>query len=224
MFERYAIYCSFDGELARRGASWLGHDLATGAGCAHPSLPGVDLDAACRRPRLYGFHATIKAPFRLALGMEVAALQSAFAEFCKTRKVAEADGLQLTQIGRFLALTLQGDQAPVKALAADVVRTFDSFRAPLTAQEIAGRNPARLNEAQRSHLMRWGYPHVMEAFQFHATLTGPLKDTIRPSVAAAAEAYFSTHLPRPFRIDALSLVGQNAAGTFKEISTLPLSA
>ena len=40
--------------------------------------------------------------------------------------------------------------------------------------ELARRNPDRLPPKQRVLLSRWGYPHVMEAFRFHMTLTDRL--------------------------------------------------
>ncbi|MEP5152963.1 DUF1045 domain-containing protein [Planktotalea sp.] len=223
MFERYAIYYAADGDLAQRGAAWLGYDLAIGAPVAHPNFAGLDLHAATQRPRGYGFHATIKAPFRLSEESNEHALEAAFATFCASQKPAASDALRLSQIGRFLALTLEGDQSHIKDLAAQAVRAFDSFRAPLSEQEIARRKPERLSEAQRRNLMRWGYPHVMDEFQFHMTLTGPLKDNIREAVKTAAGTFFEPALPRPFVIDTLTLAGQNEQSNFEKILTLPLT-
>ncbi|WP_223252672.1 DUF1045 domain-containing protein [Paracoccus mutanolyticus] len=69
-FRRYAIYHLPEGALGRMGTAWLGWDPRRGSPAARPvvrALPG-DAEALTRAPRPYGFHATLKAPFRLAAG------------------------------------------------------------------------------------------------------------------------------------------------------------
>lgn len=217
MFERFAVYITFDGLLGKRGADWLGWDISAGLAALRPRFDGIDLEQVTARPHPYGFHATIKAPFRLATGHSEEQLRAAFVAMCADLKPARSEGLHLSRIGRFLALTLNGDDSGIKVLAANVVQTLDPFRAPLTKQEIARRNPARLSDIQRANLMEWGYPHVMENFQFHATLTGPLKAATAAPVLAAAEQHFSPVLPAPIHIAHLTLAGQKSDGMFHEI-------
>src|SRR5258705_245751 len=82
-------------------------------------------------PRRYGFHATIKAPFRLAANHSLAELDAALADFCRSAKAPVAPTLCLRTIGSFFVLTPPPEAAGVAALAAAVVTSFDSFRAPL---------------------------------------------------------------------------------------------
>ena len=71
---RYAIYHAPPaGEFARRAAGWLGWDAERGQVAAHPDL-GLPAGEMTAEPRRYGFHATIKPPFRLREGQTVGAI------------------------------------------------------------------------------------------------------------------------------------------------------
>ncbi len=223
MFERYAVFVTFDGAFGARGADWLGHDIASGQSVQQLECDTINLRAATQRPRRYGFHATIKAPFYLAEGRRETELVAGFEAHCRASKIAQSDGLKLSRSGRFLALTLQGESGAVNALAEHTVKSLDVFRAPLSDADIARRNPARLSESQRANLMRWGYPRVGEDFQFHVTLTGPMKGAEFEAAHLAAEQVFTPILPNPFVISHLTLVGQKADGSFQEIQRLPLA-
>ncbi|MEL6600002.1 MAG: DUF1045 domain-containing protein, partial [Pseudomonadota bacterium] len=118
MFDRYAVYFTPGGDLARVGAAWLGWDLSTGATVPHPDVPGIDVEAATRTPRKYGLHATIKPPFRLAEGRTVEGLAKDLEAFCRAQPPVTFEGLALSRLGRFLALLPEGDQTHLSALAA----------------------------------------------------------------------------------------------------------
>ena len=68
MFARYAIYYTPapDTALAEFGADWLGWDSATGLKRQQRAFEGADIGAITKQPRKYGFHGTLKPPFRLA--------------------------------------------------------------------------------------------------------------------------------------------------------------
>lgn len=216
-FQRYAIYATPEGALAQAGAGWLGWDIHTGTGVAHPD--GLDLAAVTARPRRYGLHATIKPPLRLAAGRDANGLTEAAREIAATLSPVTLEGLQVAQLGRFLALRPVGPTAALDAMAARVVRDIDGFRAPASQEELERRR-GRLSPRQEENLTRWGYPHVMEDFRFHITLTGPLSE---PDVLRArAEAYFAPVLPRPFAITNLTLVGEDPEGFFHAVERLPL--
>lgn len=220
-FARYGIYYTATGDLAARGAAWLGWDCFAGAICAQPKLDGVDLSALTERPRRYGFHATLKAPFALAQGCHEADLIAAAEGFGAGHAAAQAGGLEVTRLGRWLALTLVRPEQGVSELAAQIVETFDPFRAPLSPADLAKRRGRRLTEAQERNLTRWGYPHVFESFRFHMTLSAPSAEveTLKP----LAEQHFADVLPRPFLLDAITVVGEDAAGRFHQIARVPLS-
>lgn len=217
-FARYGIYFTpRPGGFASAGASWLGWDIA--AGCARKS-PEPELT---QRPRKYGFHATMKPPFSLAKGQEVDGLRNGLAELCADQRPVPIDGLEITRIGSFLAFTARGDSSGLAALAARVVRDLDHFRAPPSEAELERRRQAELTPEQEKNLARWGYPHVMESFRFHMTLTGPLPRQFRERVVARASLHFAKSVPEPFVVDSLTLVGESDSKFFHEIARFRLS-
>ena len=226
-YRRYAIYYAPEpGPLADFGAAWLGWDPARGAPVAHPAIDGLPAPVAelTETPRKYGFHGTVKPPFRLAEGTDAAALHAAAQDLCAARAPVRLAGLRLSRLGRFLALTPEGDAGALAALAGTVVRDLDSFRAPLTEAEIARRRPDRLSPAQRDLLDTWGYPYVFEEFRFHLTLTGPLPDdATAAAVEAALAPVLAPILPRPFTIASLCLFGEDADGRFHLLHRYALS-
>ncbi|MFG6531184.1 MULTISPECIES: DUF1045 domain-containing protein [unclassified Sulfitobacter] len=222
-FDRYAIYYTPKGALAEAGAAWLGWDLARGRAVAHPEVTGLDVAALTETPRKYGLHATIKPPFVLAEGASADGVLTEFKTLCKRLAPVTLDGLALTPLGRFLALTPAGDTAALNAMAAEVVRGLDTFRAPPTEADLARRRQANLTPVQEANLSQWGYPYVMEAFRFHITLTGKLPKGDLPQVTAALAPYITPHLPRPFVLNSLTLVGQAEDGMFHEVHRAALS-
>lgn len=218
--KRYAIYYAPPpGGFAQAGAAWLGWDAAAGQPVEQPDPA---LEAVTVAPRKYGFHGTVKPPFRLAEGQSFAALHAAVATLATRLGPVTLPGLRLRDLDGFLALTPEGDQAPLQALAAEVVTTLEPFRAPLTAAEIAKRRPERLTPRQRALLDAYGYPFVLEEFRFHLTLSDRLPDP--QPLAAQAGAHFAPHLPRPFTVGALCLFGEAADGRFHLMARHPLTA
>ncbi|TMV36066.1 DUF1045 domain-containing protein, partial [Thioclava sp. BHET1] len=79
-FSRYAVYYAPPaGPLADFGAGWLGWDPVAGLPRAHPAVAGLPCPVAelTATPRKYGFHGTLKPPFRLAPGTEAGGLIAA---------------------------------------------------------------------------------------------------------------------------------------------------
>lgn len=216
-FRRFAIYYAPpEGSFARQAAEWLGWDPATGAALPHPDWPGlptavVDLTA---EPRKYGFHGTLRAPFRPADGLTEAELRRGLDMLASTLVSVEMPGLQLINFDGFLALVPAGDASALAALAEEVVRGTNGWRAPLSEAEIARRRPERLTRRQQDHLARWGYPYVMEDFQFHLTLTGRLDAEAAQATQGVLAEHFAPLLPRPFRIADLCLFGEAMDGRF----------
>ncbi|MEN9060138.1 DUF1045 domain-containing protein [Ponticoccus litoralis] len=170
-YARFAVYyLPPEGALSSFGARWLGWDVLTGRAAPHWPEPG--LEAVTQTPRKYGFHATLKPPFRLAEGQTPEALDKAVAAMAARCAPAPAEGLEVARLGSFLALVPQGDTAQIARIAATCVEALDEFRAPATEAELARRRAARLTPEQEALLSRWGYPYVMQAFRFHMTLTG----------------------------------------------------
>ncbi len=219
-FNRYAVYYSPEqGALTEFCAGWLGWDALRGRPVPHPGHSGLTRPLAdiTQTPRKYGFHATIKPPFRLAEGTTEPELISAFDQLTREMKTVRLDGLELKNIGRFLALSALGDTSALSELAASYVRSLDRFRAPLTEEELARRNPDRLRPILRDLLMQWGYPYVMEAFKFHMTLTGRLSKEDIEATANVMRPLLEQLLPSPFIIDSMCLFGEAEDGNFRLI-------
>ncbi|QOG05262.1 DUF1045 domain-containing protein [Aureimonas sp. OT7] len=201
---RAALYYTpaADSPLTLAAAEWLGRNPYTGG----PSrAPDVGIDPTVAAPARYGFHATIKAPFRLAAGRDLGMLANALADFASGRAAFPLPPLEVKAMpGGFLALVPAAADAALDALATDTVRHFDPFRAPMTEDERQKRLPGRLTERQRTNLDRFGYPHVLDDFHFHMTLTGPLGAESTP-LLMHLKRRFAPFLRDRLTFDALAL-------------------
>lgn len=216
-YKRFAVYFAPDaGPFAERAAAWLGREAKDACDVAHPDL-GVPLAEITKTPRKYAFHATVKPPFRLASGRTASGLHLDMGLLARRLEPVVLEGLELSQIAGFLALTPVGDNAAVNAMAAEVVAALDHLRAPSSAAEIAKRKPESLTHRQRHLLGEWGYPYVMEEFRFHMTLTDRLPPDLGPAYRQAAEGWFAPVLPKPLTIDSLCLFGEREDGAFELI-------
>jgi hypothetical protein len=226
---RYAIYFvpAADTALYRFGATALGYDCFTGADI--PTFDTLPVDAGVWReltcePRRYGFHATLKAPFHLAVGRTEAELIGAFAEFAWTIDIAPRIGPAVHLFQRFAAIVPATACAELGCLAASCVTYFDGYNAPLTDIDRDRRLAAHLTARQIAYVERWGYPYVFEEFRFHMTLTGALS----PDRQARILAYLRDWLlrcqgERPILIDRLALSRQDSPGArFVVVTHAPL--
>jgi putative phosphonate metabolism protein len=227
-FPRYAIYYAPQrgSVLARFGAELLGYDAWSGESLPFPDSVAemvADWREMTRDPRKYGFHATLKAPFALAPGRTEAELAAACAAFAGEPRSIPSFRPVVDSISGFLAVIPVARSHPLEQLAADCVTAFDCFRAALTAQDRARRNPEKLTERQREHLDRWGYPYVMEEFRFHMTLTGRLEATRRARVLSMLRGRFAAHGIDSLSADRIALFRQDAADMrFRIVGDWPL--
>lgn len=220
-YARFAIYyLPPAGPLADFGATWLGWDVVTGRDVAQFDLPG--LHDVTMTPRKYGFHGTLKAPFRLKVGQTLGGLDHRLAAMAGSLMPAVCDGLQLTPLGRFLALTPQGQMDGLQRVAEACVRALDDFRAPAEEAELARRRKVGLTDRQETLLGRWGYPYVFEEFRFHLTLTGRLIEEETAFWTQAVEQYLPP-LPAPFVMDQIALCGERSDGRFELIHRYTLA-
>lgn len=232
MSSRYAIYLAPppDSPLWRFGSRALGRDAATGE-----SLEGFAPDgdspqawaAVAEEPRRYGFHATLKAPFRLREGRTRAELVAALAALAKDVRAFDLGPLRVSTLRPeggdvgFVALTPAAPSPDLTSLEARVLRDLDPFRAPPTEADIARRRPDLLSPRQRDHLDAWGYPYVLEEFRLHFTLSGAV--AAPEALAAKLALEFARAAPDPgFRVDALVLFEQADGAPFRIAERFPL--
>lgn len=224
-FTRYAIYYTpAESPFAQFGASWLGWDAVAGKACAHPDvgpLPVVHSEIT-KRPRKYGFHATLKPPFPLAEGMSEDELRQATEDLSRKFNKVSLKGLQLSRMGRTLALMPTGHLEDLTHMASELVQKLDRFRRPPSEEELARRRKPNLSARHLELLERWGYPYVLDEFRFHMTLSGPLPAKHLDEIEAVLSAAIEPHLPQPFIINDISLVGERPDGMFQLIDMFSL--
>jgi len=206
---RAAIYWApeLNDPLHAAGSSWLGRDAETAATLRQP-LDGL---ADCTAdPRGYGLHATLKPPFRLK-GRYQDFIADA-ADWAAAQAPFDLPPLCVKDLKGFLALRESLPCPALHALADSAVEALDHHRAAPTEAELERRRKAGLSPAQEALLVRWGYPYVMEQWQFHVTLTRRLSSEEGERIRPAAEAHFAGIAQLPRRIGAVCIFTQAAPG------------
>lgn len=214
---RYALYFSpaADHPLTKTASRWLGRDAFTGEAFSTPEVDGIspeEVHALTADPRRYAFHATLKAPFELAESRSEAELNAAFEQFAATTQAFDIPNVIVGQLGRFFALVPDQVYPELQDFAARIVEEFEPFRAPLSDADIARRKPDTLSPEHRANLMRWGYPHVMDEFRFHMTLSGQVPPEQTPAMRAVLEPRFAEFTHKPLSIDGIALFVEPARG------------
>lgn len=215
---RYAVYFAPDESDPWWGAGsrWLGRCARTGGTLVQPQVDGIppeQLAQLTEAPRRYGWHATLKAPFMLATGCSLPDLQRELGVVASQHRAFALPPLKVRRMGDFLALGIDGDDSAVQHIGAHCVTALHALAAPLPPSEVVRRRGKRLTERQEAMLQAWGYPHVLDQFRFHMSLTGSLR-AVEPlqvdALFTGAVRQFSG-LP-PARFDALDLFVETAPG------------
>jgi putative phosphonate metabolism protein len=209
---RYAIYYAPDPETLFHalGTSWLGRNAWAGEAVTQPAI-GTIADLTTE-PRRYGFHATLKAPFQLARTKNRKDLLLFAEEFAGRHAPVMLPRLRLAILDGFLALIPDAETDRLHELAACCVMDFDGFRGPLNQEEIARRTRSGLNLRQNRLLLNWGYPHVLDQFRFHMTLTNKLGPADMARLKAEAEMHFAPVIGVPLLLDAITIFSEATAG------------
>jgi putative phosphonate metabolism protein len=226
---RYAVYFTPDAksDLWRFGSRIIGHDAYLGSDIPHTVPSGFDMANWARlteEPRRYGFHATLKAPFHLAVGKSELDFCAAVEAFARETPVVGLGPLAVRVTSGFAALYNDGPAEEVSNLASQIVKNLEPFRAPLSDYDRKRRLSASLTEKQKQYLEAFGYPYVLDQFRFHMTLTGRLSVEARqPVELALAAAWSALQMREPTTIDALSVLRQDGRDErFRVIARLPL--
>ena len=224
---RYAVYYAppRDSVLWQFGIAWLGRDPETGRVLDPPPVPDLPPSAIAEltaAPARYGFHATLKAPFRPAPGATHDAIEAAAAGVASATACFTVDPPTIIELDGFLAIGYDQTPAPLARLAEQCVRLFDRFRAPLTASE-RQRRAEGLTDRQKQLFDAWGYPYVLDCFRFHLTLTGRLPTDERQRVREALLSAATPVLAESLAIDSLALFAEPDTGQpFQLLARYPL--
>lgn len=206
---RYAIYfCPKpDSPLGRFGSDWLADDKHL---------------AVTRTPRRYGFHATLKPPFRLVRHATPDQLLEAVSVLASSISPVGLEGFAIKSIGSFIAIVPSVTPTRLSELGAACVSELDTFRASPDSAELARRRKANLTPSQDQLLKKWGYPYVMDEFRFHLTLTEKLEAPSRERLLPMLNDRAADALG-PYYIDDICVVIEPAPGAaFELLRRFPL--
>ena len=179
-YKRYAIYYApiENPELDLFGKCWLGWDPYKGEETTKSDLSKLPsfkkFSSLVLTPKQYGFHGTIKAPFRLKNKYTYNDLENKVCEISKQIQSFHLDKLVIKKLGNFIALT-PSKNLKVNDVSNKFVEGLDFLRDDLSEDEIKKRHPHKLSFVQKKMLFKWGYPYVFNEFKFHLTLTGKLR-------------------------------------------------
>lgn len=218
MSARYAIYFSPARGSAwwRFGAGWLGRDETDNTALApdeHTQLAGLVPGDITQKARRYGFHATLKAPFGLKNNVTPADLLARTKALAEKLRPVMLSPLTVVVLDNFVALVPAEDHTAVTQLASDCVTALDDLRRPLSEDDLARRRADTLDERGLALLQHYGYPHVLERFRMHFTLT----DAVEPTVAALVRQAVAARVGQlnaqaPLMLDRLCIFEEAAPG------------
>ena len=216
---RYALYYipKHETPLYSHGTALLGYDVYTGQPLPSikASLPAPLADEALtQEPARYGLHATMVAPFFLNNLTEQELLAQA-TTFCRKAASVMLPHIQLVLHRGFFALRPAQVAARERTaytqlmqLAAFAVRFFHPLQAPLEEAELRRRGGHFLTPRQEANLTHWGYPYVLDEYEFHITLTGKINEGQESSLLFPLNTYFGALLLDGLAIDSLCVCRQ----------------
>ena len=208
--------------LHAAASAWLGRDAETNAPARQPDLP--DIAAITQDARGYGFHATLKAPMRLAEGVTWDRFVAEAETLAAGIRPFDLPPLSVQDLHGFLAIRETEPSHALQALSDLCVAGVDHLRAPPSEAELAKRRKNTLPPVQEALLSRWGYTYVFGEFFFHMTLTRRLSAAEKAIYLPAATAHFAAVLDQPRRVTDLAIFTQAAPGApFTIAQRIPLS-
>lgn len=222
MQHRYAIYFTprSDEPLAEFGRRWFGFDTET----RQPVENAWEMPTGIiRTPARYGFHATLKAPFRLREGRTEEGLFAAVEALAGEWAPVEAGLLVPRALGSFMTLQQAMPNLRIDELAFACVRDLDLFRRPLTEEEQDAILDKGVSRRQKGNVFAWGYPYVGKDYVFHMTLTSILAPHELEHWKAKAVELGAEYLAKPVVIRDLTVFAQkDAESPFEVLERFPL--
>lgn len=228
MSARYAVYFSPNdaSPLALYGERVLGRRAdgqSVAPTSAHYANP-AQAKALSATPAHYGFHATLKAPFRLKADTTESQLLDEVATLASQLHPVLMQSLAPRVLSQFIALCFDEQPAAIGELAARCVEYLEPYRAALSDDEIARRNPDQLNDTQRAYLGKYGYPYVLDEFQFHMTLTGKLNPAENSDYIEWLNQQYRSMVPDTPMLDRLAVFYQpEKTSAFRRLAQFPFN-
>jgi hypothetical protein len=213
---RYAVYWVPDRRhpLWTAGCTWLGRDPEDGS---DRGAPHAHVDA----PRRYGFHATVRAPIRLAAGVDEAAFLDRVREIAHGIASFDMPSLEVAVLHDFIALRPRiaiDATHPARRLGDAFTTGLEACRRPLSEEEIEERLRKSPADAQAvDHVRRHGYAFVLDRWRLHLTLSDSFADDVAGQTAceqtmARARRHFAAALAQPLSCHAVSVFVEDLPG------------
>ena len=185
-FSRYAIYYvpPQSAQFTQFAASWFGWDVYKSINVKYPVLSDLnyDIKEITSTPSKYGLHATLKAPFFLVPDKTIDELRSSLSILSSSIKKFEISSICLKKIAGYIAIVPTSQNERINYLAKKCLEDLDCFRKAEPLEIINKRRSVGLSERQEAHLLKWGYPYVLDNFDFHLTLTEQLEPQLLENV------------------------------------------
>ncbi len=209
---RYAIYFAPRAEtpLHRLASAWLGRDALRGLALARPEVDSLDAWRCAeitKSAARYGFHATLKAPFRLAAESSDSLVEECAREIARDCRRFTAR-LEVQTLGPFIALRPAVPVPQIGDLHETLLTGFEPHRAPLSEDEFERRKKVPLSPRHLELLEQYGYPYVLDEFHFHMTLTCALEEPERRLLLSWLRGYLKPALADETEFDSFSVFRQ----------------
>ena len=175
------------------------------------------------QPAKYGFHATLKAPFRLKRNVKTKNFYDVISHIAAQHSRFKIKGLKIVYSKKFTFITSRKPNKLLINLENDLVKHLDTFRAELNKTEIKKRIPDSLTFKQNKYLKEWGYPFVFDQFKFHMTLMNQNNNKLSNKQKLELEKLIYKISNNVIEFNEISLLGENKNGHFEEIKRFKLN-
>ena len=175
------------------------------------------------QPAKYGFHATLKAPFRLKRNVKTKNFYDVISHIAAQHSRFKIKGLKIVYSKKFTFITSRKPNKLLRNLENDLVKHLDTFRAELNKTEIKKRIPDSLTFKQNKYLKEWGYPFVFDQFKFHMTLMNQNNNKLSNKQKLELEKLIYKISNNVIEFNEISLLGENKNGHFEEIKRFKLN-
>ena len=182
-----------------------------------------ELKDYCEQPAKYGFHATLKAPFRLKRNVKTKNFYDVISHIAAQHSRFKIKGLKIVYSKKFTFITSRKPNKLLINLENDLVKHLDTFRAELNKTEIKKRIPDSLTFKQNKYLKEWGYPFVFDQFKFHMTLMNQNNNKLSNKQKLELEKLIYKTSNNVIEFNEISLLGENKNGYFEEIKRFKLN-